>query len=236
MQRSYVIVGSFAFGREGGREIFPVESDDDEAVEDGTTVRTLPGGGHSGGLHSKMTGIAHSIHSGGKGSIDRHSWDLVQIVNPPHGYNNGFVKPLPSLGSDSGSQYNELLVMPVLTPTRMEKRQHGRRFKEGGEEMFTLTGQDIHGIAYPEIANTVCDGWLMDTKHHDKPMNQYRIRRLTPCECERLQGFPDNWTQRGLEKDGKEVEVSDSQRYRALGNAVTVNMIQFLGGLLQKAE
>ena len=42
-----------------------------------------------------------------------------------------------------------------------------------------------------------------------------RIRRLTPVECERLQGFPDGWT----------AVVSDSQRYKCLGNAVTVNVI-----------
>jgi len=46
-----------------------------------------------------------------------------------------------------------------------------------------------------------------------------KIRRLTPLECERLQGFPDNWTE-GL---------SDTQRYRVIGNAVTVNVIVFLG-------
>lgn len=49
-----------------------------------------------------------------------------------------------------------------------------------------------------------------------------RIRRLTPMECERLQGFPDNWTQ--LNFEGK--IVSDSQRYKCLGNAVTVNVIE----------
>lgn len=43
-----------------------------------------------------------------------------------------------------------------------------------------------------------------------------RIRRLTPVECERLQGFPDNWTE----------GVSDTQRYKTLGNAVTVNVIE----------
>src|SRR5699024_9682873 len=41
-------------------------------------------------------------------------------------------------------------VRPVLTPDRMEKRQNGRRFKEDGEEMFTLTSQDRHGIAIKE--------------------------------------------------------------------------------------
>jgi DNA (cytosine-5)-methyltransferase 1 len=47
-----------------------------------------------------------------------------------------------------------------------------------------------------------------------------RVRRLTPTECERLQGFPDGWTRLG--SDG---EISDTQRYKTLGNAVTVNVI-----------
>ena len=45
-----------------------------------------------------------------------------------------------------------------------------------------------------------------------------RIRRLTPIECERLQGFPDNWTE----------GISDTNRYKCLGNAVTVNVIEFI--------
>ena len=44
------------------------------------------------------------------------------------------------------------------------------------------------------------------------------VRRLTPTECERLQGFPDGWTE----------GISDTQRYKCLGNAVTVNVIEFI--------
>ncbi len=46
--------------------------------------------------------------------------------------------------------------------------------------------------------------------------NDLKIRRLTPVECERLQGFPDGWTE----------GISDTQRYKCLGNAVTVNVIE----------
>lgn len=46
-----------------------------------------------------------------------------------------------------------------------------------------------------------------------------RVRRLTPLECERLQGFPDGWTE----------GISDTQRYKCLGNAVTVNVIEAIG-------
>jgi DNA (cytosine-5)-methyltransferase 1 len=56
----------------------------------------------------------------------------------------------------------------------------------------------------------------------DKPQSSRNIRRLTPTECERLQGFPDGWTS----------GVSDTQRYKTLGNAVTVPVIEFLGKLL----
>jgi len=48
------------------------------------------------------------------------------------------------------------------------------------------------------------------------------VRRLTPVETERLQGFPDNWT------DGQ----ADSHRYKQMGNAVTVNVIEWIGARL----
>lgn len=96
-------------------------------------------------------------------------------------------------------------VRPVLTPDRPEKRQNGRRFKEDDEESFTLTGQDRHGIAIGQYP-------------------RYRIRRLTPLECWRLQGFLDE----ALNKV-KAAGVSDSQLYKQAGNAVTVNVIEAIG-------
>ena len=74
-------------------------------------------------------------------------------------------------------------------------KQHGRKFKKTGEKSFTVLASDQNGIF---------DGM--------------RIRRLTPLECERLQGFPDNWTK----------GISDNQRYKVLGNAVTVPVIEYI--------
>jgi DNA (cytosine-5)-methyltransferase 1 len=192
-------------GENPSRTVFPITEIGGLPDEAGNSpvVRTLTGGGHSGGLHSQMTMIYDAYNHSPRPEI-------------------GAVKTNEVLPTSSSN----LLVQPVLTPDRPEKRQNGRRFKEPGEEMFTLTGQDIHGIAYPETSNTLCDGWLMDTKHHSAPMNQYRIRRLTPLECERLQGFPDGWTE----------GVSDTQRYKQLGNAVTVNVIRFLGQSILASE
>ena len=54
----------------------------------------------------------------------------------------------------------------------------------------------------------------------ERKFNAQALRRLTPIECERLQGFPDNWTQHGVSGI-----KSDSQRYKMCGNAVTVDVV-----------
>jgi len=65
---------------------------------------------------------------------------------------------------------------------------------------------------------------FMGTGGLNTPMvaSEIDVRRLTPVECERLQGFPDNWT------EGQ----ADSHRYKQMGNAVTVNVIEWIGARL----
>ena len=55
----------------------------------------------------------------------------------------------------------------------------------------------------------------------------YLIRRLTPLECERLQGFPDGWTDIP--------SASDSARYKALGNSVAIPCVEFIMGRIATA-
>lgn len=88
------------------------------------------------------------------------------------------------------------VVVPVITPDRMNKRQNGRRFKENGDPAFTLNTQDRYGFY---------DG--------------LRIRKLTPKECWRLQGFPDYAFDRAVGVN------SNSQLYKQAGNSVTVPVI-----------
>lgn len=54
--------------------------------------------------------------------------------------------------------------------------------------------------------------------------NEYVVRRLTPLECERLQGFPDGWTDIGdyIDSKGRKKHTSDTARYRALGNSIAL--------------
>ena len=60
---------------------------------------------------------------------------------------------------------------------------------------------------------------------------KYKVRRLTPTECERLQGYPDGWTKDIEIKYPTHTEkqiISDSARYKALGNSVAVPCVQFV--------
>jgi DNA (cytosine-5)-methyltransferase 1 len=65
----------------------------------------------------------------------------------------------------------------------------------------------------------------LETTGQQGVVNDYRIRRLTPIECERLQGFPDNHTEYGI-YDGEVKKMSNTQRYKQCGNAVTVDVVK----------
>ena len=143
-------------------------------------------------------------------------------------------------------------VRPVLTPDRMNKRQNGRRMKEDGEPMFTLTSQDRHGVyikapvlkvrngtkkgydeahvgdgislAYPESdtrrgrVGKQCSQTLDCSGQMGTLVECGRIRRLTPRECFRLQGFSDELFDRAAAVN------SDAQLYKQAGNAVTATV------------
>ena len=158
----------------------------------------------------------------------------------------------PTLTTMQGGGLKPKIAIPVLTPDRLEKRQNGRRFKEPGEPMFTLTAQDRHGVLVSQrtgikglgsnqertgvvelgglYTNTSNDFMrkplkglsrtLKAQKHDAAVTDGVRIRRLTPLECFRLQGFPDEFFHRA-----KAAGVSDSQLYKQAGNAVTVNVV-----------
>lgn len=136
------------------------------------------------------------------------------------------------------------VVCAVLTPNREEKRQNGRRMKEPGEPSFTLTAQDRHGvaIAYDEqnknirkdgtVGTLTCDG--SSPKHNNRIIefgSNVRIRRLTPREYWRLQGFPDEYFDKA-----KAAGISDTQLYKQAGNGVTVNVARAIGERLREIE
>ena len=173
----------------------------------------------------------------------------------------------PTISTKPGGNTEPKIAIPVLTPDRAEKRQNGRRFKEDGEPMFTLTGQDRHGIAIEvkeatkqgyaecrvgidsvnfsmpnsktrrgrvgqEIANTldtscnqgifvqVSEELVVYAVWYEKYQCYIAIRKLTPKECFRLQGWPDDYFEKA------QFVNSDSQLYKQAGNGVTVSVIE----------
>lgn len=101
-----------------------------------------------------------------------------------------------------GSRQPKIVVKACLTPDRIKKRQ---RFKENEEAEFTLTGQNKHGIL-------INNG------------ESIAIRKLTPRECWRLQGFSDSQFDKA-----QAAGISNSQLYKQAGNAVTVPVVEQIG-------
>ena len=113
----------------------------------------------------------------------------------------------PTLNTMQGGGREPKVAIPVLTPDRINKRQNGRRFKENSDPSFTLTAQDKHGVM----------------------LKNYTIRKLTPRECWRLQAFPDE-----LFDKAQQAGLSDSQLYKQAENSVTVNVIEYIGKMIDR--
>lgn len=151
----------------------------------------------------RAQGIA-TRHLGRNGSLTSELASTVQVSETPHVIgsmqSNASVRshgivPTSAMGAGGGQ-------IPMIGTINRGS------FKETSGVSLTLTatyhkGADNHG-ARPMLRSDA------------------RIRRLTPKECERLQGFPDDWTKYGV---GEE-PISDTQRYKMCGNAVTVNVVE----------
>lgn len=131
--------------------------------------------------------------------------------NPQIGRVYGTDGKSPTLNTmQGGGREPKILVKPCISSNRLHKRQHGRRFKSDGEPSFTLTAEDRHGI----LSNNG---------------QSIAVRKLTPLECWRLQGFSDEQFYKA-----KEAGVSNSQLYKQSGNAVTVPVAKAIAESLRK--
>jgi DNA (cytosine-5)-methyltransferase 1 len=169
-------------------------------------------------------------------------------------------------GCTNIKQDGTAVCIPVLTPDRAEKRQNGRRFKDNGDEAFTLTAQDIHGVmiseatakgyAFAEVGDSVnltmpnsktrrgrvgkqeantldcaCNQAVVISVPviwYEKYKCYIAIRKLTPKECFRLQGWTDDYFEKA------QFVNSDSQLYKQAGNGVTVTVVEDIGKRLKE--
>lgn len=155
-----------------------------------------------------------------KGYAEATVGDSINLSQPNSKTRRGRVGKGIANTLDTGM--HQYTVQPVQSPDRSNKKQNGRRIKPAGEPSHTLTATDKHGVL---LSKTVRAGGRNSPHGSKQNWDSYEvggiIRRLTPLECERLQAFPDNWT-----AEGTAGPISDTQRYKMCGNAVTTNVIQ----------
>ena len=237
----------------GGREIFPITEADELAegegdggppvsTEVGSAIHSRYGAGWRAHGQEQLvsTAIDGSYHKG----VDRHGQRTVvgvTLANTSR-YRQG-VKRSPMKQDDSsfalgagGDQGVAISFTKPRSPDEERKVNLGdvsRAVKPpyGNQQPLVI------GNIYPSggeagqihdsrgIFSTVKQGKRGGKAGVPPILDDFRIRRLTPVECERLQGFPDGWTE----------GISDTRRYQCLGNAVTVNVIEYLGRRIMEA-
>ena len=112
----------------------------------------------------------------------------------------------------------------------------GKGHTEEGDPMFTLTGTDVHAVVYDEYNDSINEthhalraGTKQSTGVLESTM---AVRRLTPLECERLMGWPDDHTR--FKADG--TEQADTHRYKQCGNGVASPVAEWIGKQLMKLD
>tara|TARA_Y100001973_G_C5190786_1_gene330833 strand:+ start:1104 stop:2069 length:966 start_codon:yes stop_codon:yes gene_type:complete len=156
--------------------------------------------------------------------------ERVYIVGHLGGRSGRKVFPLRGEGSSitRNKVTNEWNVYAVQDTIRINKRQNGTRFRGQDEPSHTITASDRHGVLFELTKNKAQGQRIYESENGlSNTLNTSfsrsgiykmgaRIRRLTPIECNRLQGFPDDWTE----------GISETQQFKTIGNAVTVNVVE----------
>ena len=120
---------------------------------------------------------------------------------------SGFAPTIPARAREDGSG------QPVILVREATRKGYAEATIGDSINLSVPNSKTRLGRVGEGVAQTLDTGMQQYTLNEDMS-----IRRLTPVECERLQGFPDGWTE----------GVSDTQRYKTLGNAVTVNVIRHI--------
>ncbi|MCA3636890.1 MAG: DNA cytosine methyltransferase [Methylobacterium sp.] len=178
------------------------------------------GGGPDG---SRIAGNVSSKWAKGTGGpVGDEAYNLVAHALRADGFDasedgSGRGTPLVPIASPAlGATNPTAIAHPYTLAIRGRGDNHDLEFRQDGTANAILTPNGGRaGIGVGAIA----DGWA--------------VRRLTPLECERLQGFPDGWTAIPR-KNGK--PAADGPRYKALGNSMAVNVMRWIGRRIELAR
>jgi DNA (cytosine-5)-methyltransferase 1 len=180
-------------------------------------------------------------HGGGLNGQDAYTgrilpvvpYDLFQITAPINRQNRDERSPCHTLARDNAAH------AAVVQPLAFDARQTdvcvygdktGPLDTDGGSIGVCVSGDKTHTL-------TKSDGASEDGTGRGTPIvaQEMSVRRLTPTECERLQGFPDGWT--AIPWKGKPAsDCPDGPRYRALGNSMAVNVMRWIGRRIELVD
>jgi len=168
------------------------------------------------------------------------SFDLAQITSKQNG-----TRVEPNLPVSTLAKGSQMHCAYPIHPQALQYEGGGKNrnndgkgnglgIGENGEPMNTLTTADRHMVAHTFKVRGGCEGggkgylgqdekaFTISTTQDQQLYTNMAVRRLTPIECERLQGFPDNYTNI---KDN----CPDGPRYKALGNSMAVPVMKWIG-------
>ena len=134
-------------------------------------------------------------------------------------------------GSYNGQDaYNDMLV--VDDGTMYGNRPSERRNNAGGCPTLNNNHEQPIMMSDRKGHNSITEDGTASTLNEQKKERPIAatsiVRRLTPLECERLQGMPDNWSKYGMGENGEVYELSDSARYRLQGNGIATPFWKWL--------
>ena len=195
-------------------------------------------------------GISPSLTCVHEAPIAAIPYDLFQVTAPINRQNRDEHSPCHTLARDNAAHAAVVTATPAYDPcpTLTSRMQGSTGWAPYNEDAHLVS----HAAVVQPIAFTFDDGQSENPKathqfslEHSSPLIKARplctggttmsVRRLTPTECERLQGFPDGWTQ--VAWKGKAAsECPDGPRYKALGNSMAVNCMRWIGARIQAVE
>jgi len=141
-----------------------------------------------------------------RNGTDKRSKELIQTFDRQGILHWGENSVASTISARDWKSATDLVAYSIAENVIDRQHHNGGNGSGVGEEIsFTLNATGVHAVAY-----------------------KYKVRRLTPIECERLQGFPDNWTNIG--------KPSVAKRYNALGRSMAVPVMQWIGKRIQMVE
>jgi DNA (cytosine-5)-methyltransferase 1 len=185
--------------------------------------------------------IAHTLRGEGFDASDDGTGSGTPLVAVPH------VDTMPTLragagnggaghGARSGDSKDEYIV-PVLPfdTTQITSKANGSNPQQGDPCHPLARGAHVPAIVYGTQDPCVSDIAFAQGRNNGAEnalVQHMQVRRLTPTECERLQGFPDGYTD--INPNGK--PTADGPRYKALGNSMAVPVMRWIGQRIQAVE